>query len=696
MASTFALALVFAGGVAAAGSDAAGLLGVEYRALPEGMVVARVSPMSGAAEAGLRTGDLLVAADGVPLDGGGAEARQALTGPMGSSVRLTVRGPLGQPAREVVVKRGAVPPLLGPGVDGEALSPPAMALRRAIRRGRRRPVLRAVEALVEEGFAADGAGRAVAGPVRRLLRRDPRLAEVVADRLDPAVGDDAEALTALAEVALERGDRATFLDRSARALAARPPDVRLATGEAGDAGGAARLRADRVVALWLEERQGDATAEARALLASHERVDVRARVGMAAGPTPLAWRVPLAPEPALTMTSTRGEPWSLEAQRGHVVVLAFWATWCGPCRDELPFLAQLVDQRKDGLVELVTVSTDREASEQEVEAAAVDLGIRGEVYIAPDLGRRFDVEAIPAVRIFGRDGVLRYSGRGWAPSTPDRVREAVEGAVSDEQGGVVVAEVTPEARLGLVSWSPLAGAGHVSVAGAEVVVSVDGATPARFDPSGLPVRPPLAGGAGADGPVAWRDGPVVSAAGAPWVRALDPAGATRWLVTLPAPVVDLAVVGDRLLVATEDGVLALDARGDAVDAWPVAAEDLAVDGERVVAAAQGRVLWLRPGGVVEADGGVVGAVRVSGDGAWASSGSAGLVVGPFGPAGAPRAVVARDDGAVVALDGAGAPAAVARFDRVVHLAVAAPPDGAPRLVVSVPGRGVAFVSLALP
>lgn len=69
------------------------------------------------------------------------------------------------------------------------------------------------------------------------------------------------------------------------------------------------------------------------------------------------------PLPNLSLKKTDGTIWNLEDERGNVVVLNFWATWCAPCREEIPALVALNRKYKTEKVSLVGVAVDSENTE---------------------------------------------------------------------------------------------------------------------------------------------------------------------------------------------------------------------------------------------------------------------------------------------------------------------------------------------
>jgi len=124
-----------------------------------------------------------------------------------------------------------------------------------------------------------------------------------------------------------------------------------------------------------------------------------------------------APRPRdFTLPLTNGEPFRLIEHRGTVVLVNFWATWCEPCKREMPELERLWrDRRERGLLVLaVSVDTDSTVvapflAKQKF-TFPVALDPRGEV------GKQFGARALPTTSILGPDGALAafaYGPRRW-------------------------------------------------------------------------------------------------------------------------------------------------------------------------------------------------------------------------------------------------------------------------------------------
>ena len=79
-----------------------------------------------------------------------------------------------------------------------------------------------------------------------------------------------------------------------------------------------------------------------------------------------------APAPGFEVHSIDGKLWKLEDLRGKWVLLDFWATWCGPCRAEIPNLKRARDEHSDLIVLGLSADRSRQALEQFTKAQAMD------------------------------------------------------------------------------------------------------------------------------------------------------------------------------------------------------------------------------------------------------------------------------------------------------------------------------------
>lgn len=113
--------------------------------------------------------------------------------------------------------------------------------------------------------------------------------------------------------------------------------------------------------------------------------------------------------PAFSVNTLDGDTWSSERLRGHVAVVNFWATWCGPCRIEMPALESVYEDWADRGVVVLGLSTDV-AGERTVRATLEARGVTYPVAMADATVRRAfgGVSALPTTFVIDRDGVVRH------------------------------------------------------------------------------------------------------------------------------------------------------------------------------------------------------------------------------------------------------------------------------------------------
>lgn len=136
-------------------------------------------------------------------------------------------------------------------------------------------------------------------------------------------------------------------------------------------------------------------------------------LGLAAGLLASAAAPAASPAPDFTLRRADGPALRLGEQRGQVVMLNFWASWCGPCKQEMPHLNRLYDKYRDAGFVLLGVNVDDDP--RKAEAAARQLGVRFPVLLdnAKTVSKLYDLSAMPTTVVIDRDGQVRHVHQGY-------------------------------------------------------------------------------------------------------------------------------------------------------------------------------------------------------------------------------------------------------------------------------------------
>jgi peroxiredoxin len=137
----------------------------------------------------------------------------------------------------------------------------------------------------------------------------------------------------------------------------------------------------------------------------------------------------MGPAPAFTLNDLSGASRALSQYKGQVVMVNFWATWCGPCQQEMPLLDQMYKKFKPVGFTLIGVNVDKDAPP--VKDLLARKPVSFPVLLDPTnaVSKAYHLDEMPSSVIIDKTGTIRYVHRGYKPGDEneyqDRIRQLI-------------------------------------------------------------------------------------------------------------------------------------------------------------------------------------------------------------------------------------------------------------------------------
>lgn len=130
--------------------------------------------------------------------------------------------------------------------------------------------------------------------------------------------------------------------------------------------------------------------------------------------------------PDFTLENLTGGNMRLEEYRGQVVLINFWASWCGPCRQEMPILDRLHHRYEDTGFAVLGINVEGESAPAQEIVDRTNVTFPILIDDGQKVSELYNLEAMPSTVVVDRDGVVRYIHRGYKPGDEAKYVEVVK------------------------------------------------------------------------------------------------------------------------------------------------------------------------------------------------------------------------------------------------------------------------------
>ena len=130
--------------------------------------------------------------------------------------------------------------------------------------------------------------------------------------------------------------------------------------------------------------------------------------------------------PNFTLKSNTGKNVKLSELRGQVILLNFWASWCGPCRQEMPLLEKL--HKRYSALGFTVLGVNVEEDPRKAKTLLKDISVSFPILFdtSNKVSKEYNVSAMPSTVMIDRDGNMRYLHKGYKPGDEAQYKKWVK------------------------------------------------------------------------------------------------------------------------------------------------------------------------------------------------------------------------------------------------------------------------------
>jgi peroxiredoxin len=135
--------------------------------------------------------------------------------------------------------------------------------------------------------------------------------------------------------------------------------------------------------------------------------------------------------PDFSLPTNSGENLRLSEQHGNVVMLNFWASWCGPCRQEMPLLDAM--SQRYSAAGFVLLGIDVEEDNTDAKKIVKNLKITYPILFDTEnkVSKLYSVESMPTTVMIDKKGQVRYINRGYKPGDETKYRDQIRELIKE-------------------------------------------------------------------------------------------------------------------------------------------------------------------------------------------------------------------------------------------------------------------------